>query len=281
MIVALVSPYISYIGKEFDTSRIKEYGLTIQISLGGFSFVLYDVNQRQIVALQAYNNVISTAHVVPALEEFCADNEIDTTALGSFMCVMDDSNYAIVPSSLFEKGQEKAYLDFCNENVDGIVMSEHVEAADCEVVFGIDGKLAESLNNMPSQPVIRHSAAVLVGKLLPKNQELKMYVNVRQKDFDIMVAHDEKLLFYNSFNFNSIDDFVYYVVTVMRQFGSTDEIELWLAGLVMPDSNLFSHLRRYVKDVYFLDTQVALPDVLDVPSHCLYVPLSLLKDENN
>ena len=274
--MALVSPYISYIGKEFDTDRIKEYGLTIQISLGGFSFVLYDASLRQIVALQAYNNINSTVYAVSALKEFCSDNEIDMASLKDFLCVVDDSNYAIVPSPLFEPEHERTYLDFCSENSGGIVMSEHVGEADCNVVFGIDEELSESLRSMLVQPVMRHSAAVLMERILPKNQGLKMYVNVRQKDFDIMVAQDDKLKFYNSFGFDSTSDFVYYAVTVMRQFGSTDELELILAGLVVQKSEVFSLLQRYVRNVNFAKAHTSLPDELDVPGHCLYVPLSLI-----
>lgn len=274
--MALVSPYISYIGKEFDTSRIKEYGLTIQISLGGFSFVLHDTGLRQMVALHAYNNIDSPSCVMPALKEFCTDNDIDIIDLKSFVCVVDDANYAIVPTPLFEKGKEKTYLDFCRENKDGLVLSEHVEAADCEVVFGMDKDFSDTLRDMSVHPSIRHSAAIIIEKIIPQNQGLKLYANVRQKDFDIMVARDGKMLFYNSFNFDSTDDFVYYVVAVMRRFGSVEELELQLAGMVMPESEVCSLLKRYVRNVQFVETQVCLPDMLDVPSHCLFVPLSLI-----
>lgn len=225
--------------------------------------------------MQAYNNVDTMAHVVQALREFCDSNAMDIAQLNSVTCVIDDANYAIVPSELFGQEHSSAYLDFCNDNEGNVVMSEHVAEAGCEVVYGVKEEFRKSLEELFPEVTMRHSAAVLVGDLIPRNKGLKQYVNVRQSDFDIMVADDDKLLFFNSFSFSGVDDFVYYIVTVMRQYGSSEDVELCFCGMVMPDSEVLKLVERYVRNVRFLDPDRMSADI-EVPGHYFYVPLTAI-----
>lgn len=271
----LLSPYIRFKGKEFDTSRKTQYGLTIQISLGGFSFVVNDAEQGRIVALRAYNNVDTLAHVKDAVSEFCADNGLDTASFAKVTCVVDDANYAVVPSGLFGQEQAEACLDFCNDNQGNTVITEHVPLAGCDVVYGVGEGLVESLSGISQKHETRHAAAILIGDLLLRNKGLRQYVNVRQSDIDVMVADDDKLLFYNSFNFKGIDDFLYFIVTVMRQYGSPEQMKLCFCGMVMPDSAVMNLVNRYVRNVGFLESAL-LPADIDVPRHYFYVPLAII-----
>lgn len=270
-----VSPYINYIGKDFDINRISRYGLTIQISLGGFSFLMHDGESRQPVAFQSYNGVDCLDGLMPALENFCVDNNVETESLKSVTAIVDDANYAIVPSAFFEREYAETYLNFCNDKGDDEVLSEHLEKPGCEVVFGLKKDLAEQLRSVLDKVVFRHSAAIVIDGLLPKNKGISQYVNVRQSDFDVMVADGDKMLFYNSFKFSGVDEFVYYLVTVMRQYGNAEDMSLCFMGMLMPDSEVVKLAGRYVCNIGFVDDVPCLPDV-DMPRHCFYVPLSTI-----
>ena len=223
----------------------------------------------------AYNNVDAKAHVVAALHEFCENNALELSSLDKITCVVDDANYALVPTEFFSQEQASTYLSFCNGREGDRVISEHVAAADCVVVYGINEEFLKSLNDMLPRMELRHSAAVLVGNILSHNKGLTQYVNVRQSDYDILVADGDKLLFCNSFRFNGVDDFVYYIVSVMRQYGSPEDVELCFCGMVMPDSEVMRLVDRYVRKVRFLDSSM-LPDDLEAPRHHYYVPLDTI-----
>ena len=270
-----LSPYINYIAKDFDINRISRYGLTIQISLGGFSFLMHDSESRQPVAFQAYNGVDCLDGLMPALDEFCADNDVEVGLLKSVTAIVDDAGYAIVPSAFFEREYAETYLNFCNDNGGGEVLSEHIDKPGCEVVYGLKKNLGEQLRSVSDKVVFRHSAAILIDRLLPNNKGMSQYVNVRQSDFDVMVVDGDKMLFYNSFKFNGIDEFVYYLVTVMRQYGNVEDMNLYFMGMLMPDSEVVKLAGRYVRNIGFVEDVPCLPDV-DMPRHCFYVPLSTI-----
>ncbi len=269
----VVSPYISCSSKDFDISRIAKYGLTIQISLGGFSFVIQNPELNSLVALQAFNSIDITNDIFPAIKSFCADNNVDASAFGKITFVIDDANYAIVPSAFYEQKYAGTYLDFCNDNSGNEIVSETVEKAGCVVVYGINGEYAKNLRTLSDNVEFRHSASIIIGKLLSQNIGLSQYVNVRHSDFDVMVAEDNKILFYNSFKFSGVDEFVYYLVTVMRQYGSTDDVGLFFIGSLMPDSEVVKLSERYVRNIAFIDAHCRTE--IDVPSHFFYVPLSI------
>lgn len=270
-----ISPYINYIGKDFDINRISRYGLTIQILLGGFSFLMYDSESKQPVAFLACNGVDSIDGLMQALENFCSDNNIESESLKSVTCIFDDTSYAIVPSAFFEREYAETYLNFCSDNEGDEVLSEHLDKGGCEVVYGLKKSLAEQLHQFSDKIVFRHSSAIVIDGVLPKNRGLSQYVNVRHSDFDVMVADGDRMLFYNSFKFNGVDEFVYYLVTVMRQYGNAEEMNLYFMGMLMPDSEVVKLARRYVRNIGFVEDVPCLPEA-DMPGHCFYVPLSVV-----
>src|SRR5690606_5493850 len=66
----------------------------------------------------------------------------------------------------------------------------------------------------------KHISTILIEQLLmiEKNAaELKMYVHVDYKNFEIIVIENGKLLLYNTFEFNTKEDFIYYILFTAEQ----------------------------------------------------------------
>jgi hypothetical protein len=76
------------------------------------------------------------------------------------------------------------------------------------------------------------------------------YVHVLEQQLDIIVIANKKLLFYNSFNFNTKEDFIYYVLFVIEQLKlDVETIKLKLFGNIEEDDQLFNVCFKYVRNV--------------------------------
>lgn len=101
----------------------------------------------------------------------------------------------------------------------------------------------------------KHSSSVLVERLLKqssKNEDVKFYVNVENSHFQIVVIKQKKLLFYNSFNYSTKEDFIYYILFTAEQLHLNPEVfKLIFLGIIEKESELYKIVYDYVRHVSF------------------------------
>ena len=102
-----------------------------------------------------------------------------------------------------------------------------------------------------------HSATVLVSKLLDlskNNDERKMFVYVNQTHFEIIVVQNQKLLLYNSFDYKTKEDFLYYILFTAEQLQLNPEnFKLELLGNNTQESELYEIAYTYIRHVSLFD----------------------------
>lgn len=234
--------------------------LVLKVSLGGFSFVVFNtlsdtVMQIKEVFFHGYDN--------PSNTEECykkAFSEIpELTYKYDEIVVLHNNNLSVfVPQALFDENHLGSYLKY---NVK---------------VFESDFFTFDALENYPINNVYvpyvninnflldifpdfeyKHSSSILVEKLLDlsKNDDDKqMFVHFEEKSFEIIVVQNQKLLFYNSFDFTTKEDFAYYLLFTVEQLGMNPEFfTLKLLGNIAKEGELFEIAYTYVRNVSLLD----------------------------
>jgi hypothetical protein len=103
----------------------------------------------------------------------------------------------------------------------------------------------------------KHASSVLVSKLLDisKNiDEKQVFVHFSSNRFEIVVVQNQKLLLFNSFDFTTEVDFIYYLLFTTEQLNLNPEhFKLFLLGGISEDSELFSIAYKYVRNISLLD----------------------------
>ncbi|AOW19560.1 DUF3822 family protein [Urechidicola croceus] len=103
----------------------------------------------------------------------------------------------------------------------------------------------------------KHSSSVLVETLLKKytnSDKTHFFVNVENDEFQIIVLKRKKLEFYNSFNFKTKEDFIYYILFTAEQLNlNPEEFQLTLIGEIEKESELYSIVFQYVRSVDFIE----------------------------
>ncbi|MDT0552075.1 DUF3822 family protein [Urechidicola vernalis] len=101
----------------------------------------------------------------------------------------------------------------------------------------------------------KHSSTVLIDSLIKanaQNEETIFSVHVGSNQFQIVVLQRKKLLFYNSFNFRTKEDFIYYILFTAEQLELNPEtFKLVLYGRITKDSELYKIVYDYVRNVSF------------------------------
>jgi hypothetical protein len=103
----------------------------------------------------------------------------------------------------------------------------------------------------------KHANTILVHKLLEvsKNiEELKMFVHISQKHFEIVVIQNQKLHLYNSYDYKTPEDFLYYILFTAEQlYLNPENFKLELLGTIMEDDALHAIAYKYIRNVSLFD----------------------------
>ena len=257
---ASLNPYISQCSEAFDAEKSSQYRMAIQCSLGGLSFALLDAETQMLVALECYqSDLLSDSNdLFRTLERALEDKGLNNKDFQSVTCIVDNRYCALVPEPLFNETDQAKYLDFAFQIPDTYtIVSERLEAARCYNVHARLKAMQDNVLGKWANARITHSSSIFIDNMMQSPENNGVFVNVRNRDFDMLIKKDGKLHFFNNFKFNTKEDFAYFLLFALEQNElSGQDTTVTFAGLIRPASDIIDLCGRYVKDIRFVkDTQ--------------------------
>ena len=254
---ASLNPYISQFGETFDAEKSSQYRMAIQCTLGGLSFALLDTVTQTLVGLEFYQSELLTDSndLVRTLERALESKGLNNKAFQSVTCLIDNRFCTLVPEPLFNEVDQAKYLDFGFQLPESYtIVSELLASIQCHIVFAYPKVLQDKLLAKWKDAKITHSSSVFINSVMKNDLETAAFVQVRNRDFDMLIKKEGKLLFFNNFKFNTKEDFAYFLLFAMEQNGcSGQDIPVCFSGLIRPASEIIDLCGRYVKDIRFVE----------------------------
>ena len=254
---ASLNPYISQFGETFDAEKSSQYRMAIQCTLGGLSFALLDTVTQTLVGLEFYQSELLTDSndLVRTLERALESKGLNNKAFQSVTCLIDNRFCTLVPEPLFNEVDQAKYLDFGFQLPESYtIVSELLASIQCHIVFAYPKALQDKLLAKWKDAKITHSSSVFINSVMKNDLETAAFVQVRNRDFDMLINKEDKLFFFNNFKFNTKEDFAYFLLFAMEQNGcSGQDIPVCFSGLIRPASEIIDLCGRYVKDIRFVE----------------------------
>ncbi len=186
---------------------------------------------------------------------------------------LSDQLYTLVPKALFEDHQLNSYLALnhpAEEMEQYTVQHNLVENLQLAIVYGIPSTIKEIVEDkLPMANWSHFSKALLENASLNHQKEKFFQLHIQANRFDVLLMNQGKLQFFNSFSYESAEDFIYYLLYVMEQLElDREEQEVDLVGEFEENSALYEMLYKYIRninvgkrsrDVNFSNSLSALP----------------------
>jgi len=254
--------------------------LSIQFSLGGFSFCVSDFFSKETLYFSEYifaKQLNSLEELLEQIKNIFKENAILHLEFQKVSVIHQNNLNTIVPESYFDEKSLRNYLNF---NIK-ILQTDYIAF---DTIQGIKAKNVYipyvNINNFLFQNFgefeYKHHSTILIEKLMKKNHPLEktMFVNVSENSQDIIILEKEKLLFSNSFLFNTKEDFIYYILFVAEQLQLDNEVfKLYFVGEINVASDLYKIAYKYIKNVYFLENKNPIFKEIDCEKHSNYLLL--------
>lgn len=238
--------------------------LAIQVSLNGFSFCCSDMLNHTILSFKdiVFSNSSNADNPSEKTEDQLATafkNNPELTEKYDEVVILHENNLStFVPTALFDEQYLGSYLQF-NVKVFETDFFTYDEIATYQMnnvyipYININNYFVDVFKSFTS----KHANTVLVSKLLDLSKnvdEKKMFVHMNLSHFEIVVVQNQKLLLFNTFDYKTPEDLIYYILFVAEQLNLNPEFfKLEFIGNIEENDEYFKIAYKYIRNVSLFD----------------------------
>lgn len=247
------------IDETFDINQTKNYHISIQAGLNGYSFSVLDPLRNKYILLKhiPFTGEMTNELLEEKVNEIQGNDEFLTRKYYSAFFSWQSPRYTLIPGPLFNKKNLRTYFEFNHvlEELDEIHYNGY-KGIDAYSLFAIPSELSNivfrSFGNArffhQTTPLIEHGLISHGGKSSLKT----VLVNIYGNNTDIVVIQGENLILCNTFPWKEEKDIVYFVLYVYEQLKlDGTETPLYFAGEISRRSPVYEMLKSYISKVGF------------------------------
>ncbi len=227
----------------------KENILSINVSIDGLSFII--LNNKTIVKAEAYEWQHKDWNYTYTKVSEVIKHEIFSNTFNKVFCFLQNSSTCLIPDEYFIQGAIKKALEtYLGKNIDEAYYTK-LKNADINLVYGIDTNLIKLISSILSEPKFIHSSSIYIDLALQNiNTGQQIYLNIGTQEFEIIGIKDGKLISHNYFQFNTIDEFLFLLLSFVKQNSfNTETLYLNIKGKILKSSKLSQTISKYFNNI--------------------------------
>lgn len=234
--------------------------LSIQIRLSGLSFCILNRSTNTIERLQHMQSEKKATpfELLNQLKTIIESNADFSQSFDTVLCIYQNELSTLVPKSLFNENHLADYLKFNakilqTDFIDYDTIATNNSANVYVPLVNVNNYLFDTFGSF----IYKHASTILIESVLQqssKHTDIELYVNVGHLHFEMIAAKDKELLYYNTFDYSTKEDFIYYILFTIEQLKLNPEsVKINLTGIIQKDDDLFTIIYKYVRFVEFLE----------------------------
>lgn len=252
---SFLQPYIQA-SAEIDLSK-QNYKLTIQHSLDGLSIVIFDIDEQKFVSLKHYTFTDKNISLNVLLDELQEKENWKLEQFAKINFIIDNNENTLVPVKYFQEEDKDKYLDMLNLGKEKNTRFDRLSSCEINNVYAIENDIEDYLSKTTLDIKLRHSSSVLIENILKefseRTQEMRVFVNVKNNSYELTIINKSELVFHNYFNFNTKEDFLYFILFTFEQLKIDNETTpLYFMGLIEEKSSIVELCSRYIRNIRFV-----------------------------
>ncbi|GAA4271916.1 DUF3822 family protein [Aquimarina gracilis] len=231
--------------------------LSIQVSLNGLSFCTLDANQK-IKALEQDNFGIqlSPEQVLDKIKYTFDNNPALQEDFEVVEVIHQNDLYSLVPKALFDKNSLKEYLMHNIRILENDFLAyDEMEQHEIVTVYVPYTNINNFFFDTFGSFTYKHACTVLTSTLLTQEKhsyQTTVFANMNEKSFDLIVIRKGKLLLANTFNHETKEDFLYYLLFATEQLQlNPEEFKLVFLGDILATSEYVNITHKYIRNMSF------------------------------
>ena len=234
--------------------------LSIQISLSGLSFCILNRTTNTIENLIHLNfsKRNTPFEILESLKATISREPSLNETFESVLLIYQNELSCLVPKAFFKEHNLADYLKFNSK----ILKTDFISFDELAINNSINVFVPlVNINNYIFDAFgafeYKHISTILIDTILQKAKnfnETKVVVHVNKDVFELLAVKDGDLILYNTYDYQTKEDFIYYILFCMEQLKlDPEQIKIELCGSITKDDEFYSILYKYIRHVEFIN----------------------------
>ncbi len=280
----LAEPKINLVHEAITKESASKYILSIKVSLDGFTYCVFDYENKKNLSLQSFSfqDLNDYYELCRKIDEITNNIYWLKYPFKSVNIVFNNQRSTLIPNPLFDDAEKHLYLNFNQDFEKGeSVEYDRLKLADACNIYTIPHILKSKLKLIFKSCRIRHFSSTFIESILHQhnqNNGEQLFISVQRFHLNLVVLKDKQFLFHNSFHFQTIEEFIYYILFVLDQLKINKKVSTTLLGDIDQNIALFDEIKKVLKNVKFGKIHESLKmgnAFKDFPVHCFHNLLSI------
>jgi len=234
------------------------FKMSIQVRLNGFSFCIINCSNNEIVWYKKIDlgKEHSPVEILKEIEKVYTEEIQLDKEFKEIIVLFSNNLYTVVPESFFIEEEASTYLKFNTKILKTDVVAHDMLTHELVNVYIPYTNINNYFFDKYGEFEFKHNISILIEAVLAKNNESKnaqVYLNDYSSYYDLVIVKNNKLLLANTFQYETKEDFIYYLLFTAEQLQiDPSEFNLWLLGDISKDSDNFNIAYTYIKNIDFL-----------------------------
>ncbi len=253
-------------GSSFSKQLSNTYYMSIQLSLGGLSFCIFDPVKNAVMAIGSKDFGEIDEHFARH-EEYLLTNDLFRLTFKQVLVSVESRAFSLVPKMLYDPERAKDVLRFigCDIASDDKILTDEIPVAGALTLYAVPSFLYYFLQTQFPGVKIVHSTTPNVIPALTKRSSEHLDAAIANLVFSrdgvsIVVVENNMLKLCNKFKFKEVTDIVYIVLYTLEQLGlNNGKTRIVISGDLARTDARAQLMRRFAHNV----SLAKLPDYFD------------------
>jgi len=230
--------------------------LSIQVSLDGLSFCILDTVNNAIVASKQkrFGKELTPYQIQKELQELIREYRLTDYVYSAVVVIHKNPLFSLVPKDLFDEKELANYMKFNVKILTNDMMAyDEIEQQDMVNVYVPFMNINNYIYELFGAFDYLHNGTVLIQALLQGHTETRepvCFVHSAEEQMDIIVLDHKKLVYFNSFAYETKEDFIYFLLFALEQLNlDPASVRVRLFGTVEEGGPYYDICYRYIQNV--------------------------------
>jgi hypothetical protein len=249
---------IRFIDRSFDQTAAGNYSLSIQVNYRGLAYCIADEGAKNFIYFRKlrFTQVVLISDLIKEIGKILETDEILKLPYHHVRFMGYTQQSTLVPESYYSNASLSEYLKFnFSGDTDNVLFNNLISAAGLHNVFALPEELVTIITSHfkkvefmnQTTPFIRH-----IANLPGSFGKPGVFIGLNPDFFDIACVADGGLKLYNTFQYTSENDLLYYTIYVFEKMGfDTLKTPLMVSGEFCSKQNYFEVLKQYLPETGF------------------------------
>lgn len=224
--------------------------MSINVKINGLSLLIAD-GEKIVNALNFQWQATDWKLALENISEICINNKFLTYNFKSISIFIDSQESMMIPKDFYSITKQQVLLETYTGNKDFTAYSQKLNNIDSYLVFGVYNELNNYIRKQFPRAKFYHKTAMSIDNTIVESKFSSVIsMEIMSNSFEIIGSKNSSLLSYNTFNYKTLDEFMFFVLSFVKQNNlDTNTVKLILNEPLLMTSPIALQLKDYFPNI--------------------------------